>query len=310
MLGHSLVPSIQNVLHFFRGDLPNRKSKTIFVMSLLVIGQILASCGGKNELASENGSESLIGPNWSQTGQASWYGPGFYGNRTASGEIFRPGTITAAHKSLPFGTKVCVANLYNGRNLIVTINDRGPFIPGRIIDLAQGAAALLGVTSSGVASVRLTLAQSGCSGAVNAPAVAANPKVECAKQFLTEVDQDDNGRFMMVTKADKCTASKVIATFVDQKGKETKGSAVLFGKPETRTVRVPLPESAQSVRVDLMWNSEVYASSKTIPLESAVQESAIQEPEVTADAPPTTAKSPPGSLEEALRDIPRFDPNK
>lgn len=89
------------------------------------------------------------------TGQASWYGPGFYGNRTASGETFRPGTLTAAHRTLPFGTRVRVTNLWNGRSAVVRINDRGPFHGSRIIDLAHGAAQELGVTASGVAQVRL-----------------------------------------------------------------------------------------------------------------------------------------------------------
>jgi rare lipoprotein A len=89
------------------------------------------------------------------TGQASWYGPGFYGNRTANGEVFRPGTLTAAHRTLPFGTLVRVTNLWNGRTAVVRINDRGPFHGSRIIDLAHGAAQQLGVTSSGVAQVRL-----------------------------------------------------------------------------------------------------------------------------------------------------------
>ena len=89
------------------------------------------------------------------TGQASWYGPGFYGNRTASGEVLRPGTYTAAHRSLPFGTRVKVTNLNNGRSTVVRINDRGPYAGGRIIDLAHGAASDLGVTASGVATVRL-----------------------------------------------------------------------------------------------------------------------------------------------------------
>jgi rare lipoprotein A len=90
-----------------------------------------------------------------QVGQASWYGPGFFGNRTASGEVFRPGTLTAAHRHLPFGTLVRVTNLYNGRSAVVRINDRGPFSGGRIIDLAHGAAQVLGVTASGVADVKL-----------------------------------------------------------------------------------------------------------------------------------------------------------
>jgi rare lipoprotein A (peptidoglycan hydrolase) len=88
-------------------------------------------------------------------GEASWYGPGFYGNRTANGEIYRPGTMTAAHKSLPFGTRVKVTNLNNGRSQIVRINDRGPYIGGRIIDLSETAADALGLKSSGVAPVKV-----------------------------------------------------------------------------------------------------------------------------------------------------------
>lgn len=92
-------------------------------------------------------------------GQASWYGPGFYGNRTASGEVLRRGTLTAAHRTLPFGTKVRVTNLWNGRSTIVRINDRGPFHSSRVIDLAHGAASELGVVASGTASVRLEVLQ-------------------------------------------------------------------------------------------------------------------------------------------------------
>lgn len=88
-------------------------------------------------------------------GTASWYGPGFFGNRTASGEVFRPGTLTAAHRSLPFGTMVRVTNLNNGRSTVVRINDRGPYSGGRVIDLGHGAAQQVGLVSSGVAPVRL-----------------------------------------------------------------------------------------------------------------------------------------------------------
>lgn len=89
------------------------------------------------------------------TGQASWYGPGFYGNRTANGEVFRPGTMTAAHPSLPFGTRVRVTNRQNGRSAVVRINDRGPFHGGRVIDLSEEAAHRLGAVSAGVVDVRL-----------------------------------------------------------------------------------------------------------------------------------------------------------
>ena len=89
------------------------------------------------------------------TGEASWYGPGFYGNLTANGEVYRRGTMTAAHRTLPFGTKVRVTNLWNGRTAVIRINDRGPFIDHRVIDLGHGAASDLGLIASGIAQVKL-----------------------------------------------------------------------------------------------------------------------------------------------------------
>ena len=94
-----------------------------------------------------------------QQGEASWYGPGFFGNRTASGEVLRPGSLTAAHRTLPFGTKVRVTNLWNGRSAVVRINDRGPFHGARLIDLAHGAAQELGLVASGTAQVKLEVLQ-------------------------------------------------------------------------------------------------------------------------------------------------------
>lgn len=92
-------------------------------------------------------------------GEASWYGPGFYGNRTANGEIYRQGTLTAAHRSLPFGTRVRVTNLWNGRSAVVRINDRGPYAGHRVLDLGHGAAHQLGVVASGIAQVKLEVLQ-------------------------------------------------------------------------------------------------------------------------------------------------------
>jgi rare lipoprotein A len=88
-----------------------------------------------------------------QRGQASWYGPGFHGRRTANGEVFNSKSLTAAHRSLPFGTLVRVVNEKTGRSVIVRINDRGPYAKGRIIDLAHGAAQQIGM--AGVATVSL-----------------------------------------------------------------------------------------------------------------------------------------------------------
>jgi rare lipoprotein A len=89
------------------------------------------------------------------TGVASWYGPGFHGRSTANGEKFNKYDMTAAHRTLPFGTKVRVTNLRNGQSVIVRINDRGPFSGNRIIDLSYGAAKTIGIQNSGVGNVRL-----------------------------------------------------------------------------------------------------------------------------------------------------------
>ena len=90
---------------------------------------------------------------YAQCGGASWYGPGFNGKRAASGEIFNENAMTAAHRSLPFGTKVMVTDQRTGNAIEVTINDRGPFHGGRIIDLSKAAATKLGFRNRGTTSV-------------------------------------------------------------------------------------------------------------------------------------------------------------
>ncbi|WP_456437621.1 septal ring lytic transglycosylase RlpA family protein [Desulfurobacterium sp.] len=90
-----------------------------------------------------------------QIGIASWYGPNFHGRKTASGEIYNMYKMTAAHKTLPLGTYVKVINLENGKTAIVKINDRGPFVPGRIIDLSFAAAEKLGILGKGTAKVKI-----------------------------------------------------------------------------------------------------------------------------------------------------------
>ena len=87
-------------------------------------------------------------------GMASWYGPGFHGKRTASGERFNTNALTAAHKTLPFGSQVRVTNERTGRSVVVRINDRGPYAHGRVIDLSKAAASAVGI--SGVGRVSLT----------------------------------------------------------------------------------------------------------------------------------------------------------
>ncbi len=88
-----------------------------------------------------------------QTGKASWYGPGFHGKKTASGERFNQHALTAAHRSLPLGTRARVTNLKNGKVVLVKINDRGPYHGGRVIDLSRAAARHLAL--SGLSQVRI-----------------------------------------------------------------------------------------------------------------------------------------------------------
>ncbi len=94
---------------------------------------------------------------YQEIGIASWYGPGFHGERTSNGEVYDQKSISAAHKNLPLPSYVKVTNLENQKSLVVRVNDRGPFHDGRIIDLSEGAATLLDVVKNGTAKVKLEL---------------------------------------------------------------------------------------------------------------------------------------------------------
>jgi len=136
--------------------------------SLLPNGLLIAAFGAvavgttAPVVRAESGAESVkvevqrvAGLNKQMRGIASWYGPGFSGRPTASGETFNPNAMTAAHRSLPFGTKVRVTNAHTGQSVVVRINDRGPFVRGRVIDLSAAAARAIGLVGSGVAPVRI-----------------------------------------------------------------------------------------------------------------------------------------------------------
>lgn len=108
----------------------------------------------RSEINQTDRSNSLLAR---MQGKASWYGTRFQGRRTASGERFNAYANTAAHRSLPFGTKVRVTNLRNGRSVVVRINDRGPNSRGRVIDLSRAAAQSIGMLRSGTAPVRIEI---------------------------------------------------------------------------------------------------------------------------------------------------------
>lgn len=108
--------------------------------------------GAPEPVAAVRSTQDIVS---SFTGRASWYGPGFHGNQTASGEVFNQNALTAAHRTLPFGTRVRVTNVNNNRYVVVRINDRGPFSRGRVIDLSAGAAREIGLHRAGVGTVRV-----------------------------------------------------------------------------------------------------------------------------------------------------------
>ncbi len=124
-----------------------RRQASLFGLCLLAAG-----CAARQPLPPV--SQPLPSPS-SFVGVASWYGPGFDGRPTASGEIYRQEDLTAACNLLPIGARAMVTNLSNGRSLEVRINDRGPFVKGRKLDLSHRAAELLGITQPGTALVRV-----------------------------------------------------------------------------------------------------------------------------------------------------------
>ncbi|HEY8383323.1 MAG TPA: septal ring lytic transglycosylase RlpA family protein [Microvirga sp.] len=129
--------------------------KNIIVRTVLLAPLIVLGACNTTTTTDVSATGSIDAGRQLQRGSASWYGPGFHGRRTASGEIFNSSALTAAHRSLPFGTRVRVVDERSGRSVVVRINDRGPFTRGRIIDLAHGPARALGITGAGTSYVSL-----------------------------------------------------------------------------------------------------------------------------------------------------------
>ncbi len=126
------------------------KSLTLFGhLSLIFSLLLLASCAGPQVRQWGEGA--------SEEGLASWYGPGFHGRRTASGEVYDMHHLTAAHREIPHGSIVEVTNLINGKTVEVRINDRGPFVRGRVIDLSYAAARAIDMVGPGMVPVRVHL---------------------------------------------------------------------------------------------------------------------------------------------------------
>ncbi|MEO6462411.1 MAG: septal ring lytic transglycosylase RlpA family protein [Candidatus Eisenbacteria bacterium] len=125
-----------------------RPSRPVLISVWLLL---MAACSG----CSHGPRPDAVVPGSAQSGVASYYGSKFEGRRTANGERYRGGEFSAAHKSLPFGTRIRVTHLRSGRTVECRVNDRGPFKKGRIVDLSRRAAEALGIVSDGLAKVRL-----------------------------------------------------------------------------------------------------------------------------------------------------------
>lgn len=137
---------------------PRRVGAQLAGRLLVAAATILAGCSTAPERARPEAAPAAVpAPAGAELGRgkASWYGPGFHGRRTASGELFDMNDHTAAHRSLPFGTRVRVRNVQNGREVVVRINDRGPWAANRLIDLSKAAAAALDFLQAGEAPVIL-----------------------------------------------------------------------------------------------------------------------------------------------------------
>ncbi|MBW2147111.1 MAG: septal ring lytic transglycosylase RlpA family protein [Deltaproteobacteria bacterium] len=126
-----------------------------FIPLAALIGMLILEGGCAKPAPYIRKAPVAVPPQRYQVGWASWYGPKFHGRRTSSGEVFDMYDLTAAHPTLPLGTRVMVTRLDNGRSVKVRVNDRGPFVKGRILDLSYSAARVLHMEKDGVARVRL-----------------------------------------------------------------------------------------------------------------------------------------------------------
>lgn len=216
---------------------------TLFRKLLIVLlGTALAACGATNRPLETSGPANptyKVGkpykvagktyrpeanPHYDQTGMASWYGSQFHGRKTANGDIFNMNALTAAHTTLPMPSFVRVTNMDNGRWLILKVNDRGPFVGNRLIDVSRRAAQLLGFEKKGVTQVRVqavTGPRGELPGRTLAEIISSEPKVSVVKTVLSprrannpDKSLSDKTRKIYVqvgAYADKRNAKKIVA---------------------------------------------------------------------------------------------------
>lgn len=130
----------------------------ILKVALVMLGVLAGQAEAHTRHKAHNGHRAKsihVSEGWSQSGIASYYGPGFWGRKTATGSRMKRGDMTAAHHSLPLGTRLLVTNRETGKSVTVVVNDRGPFAGHRIIDLAEKPAKVIGLRGSGTAKVSI-----------------------------------------------------------------------------------------------------------------------------------------------------------
>ncbi|GEM_PF-3970380 len=154
------VFSGQNNRFFLPNQITIKRASWIALSSMIFVSgwHPIASLAAKNQYTIAGKTYYILSKaeNFHQKGMASWYGEPFHGRKTANGEVYNMYALTAAHKRLPLPTKLKVTNLNNQRSIIVRVNDRGPFVQGRIIDLSYAAALKLDIVKTGTAPVEIS----------------------------------------------------------------------------------------------------------------------------------------------------------
>ena len=211
-------------------------------LGLLLCAGLLAACGGPSykvkvidkpgsglkgtqrpyEVNGERFEPMLNADGYAEEGVASWYGPDFHGRKTSSGEIYNMNGFTAAHKTLPMHVSVRVTNKANGKQCVVRVNDRGPFVKGRVIDLSYGAAQQIGMVGTGTAAVRIETLGYREPGPRGAPPVYTQPDSYIAGPFTVQV-----GAFAMPQNAQRL-AEELRATYGDASVVESWVNGQLF----------------------------------------------------------------------------------
>lgn len=223
-----------------------------YAIVVAIIASLATGCGKVDVGLEMDADVSSIG--FAQTGMASYYGvgDGFHGRRTANGETFNAYGLTAAHRTLRFGSCLMVTNLYNGKKVKVRVNDRGPFSGGRILDLSYGAAQAVGMVSSGTA--RVSIEGISCS----APTAASNSGGASAASNLSPATDNTQCKvFLSTTAAANNELSVTIQSRVGDSerpcGKKVQliGSGSAFQAKEIATVDMTSGDGRKTLKVKL-----------------------------------------------------------